>query len=113
MIRAIATGDVRMGQWMWALGKELSVGLFLGITMGLTSWALGLLRGGFEIGVVVGLAMASIVVVANIIGVALPFLLSRFRLDPAVASSPLITSVADVIGLIIYFSIATGILGTL
>jgi magnesium transporter len=113
MIRAIATGDVRMEQWMWALGKELSVGLFLGITMGLTSWALGLLRGGFEIGVVVGLAMASIVVVANIIGVALPFLLSRFRLDPAVASSPLITSVADVIGLIIYFSIATGILGTL
>jgi magnesium transporter len=73
---------------------------------------LGIFRGGLEIGIVVGLAMVLIVLVANFIGVVLPFLLTRIRVDPAVVSNPLITSVADVTGLIIYFSIATWILGS-
>lgn len=111
MVRAIATGDVQLGQWMWAVGREMILGTLLGLTVGLATWLLGLFRGGFEIGIVVGLAMLSIVVVANLIGVVLPFLLTRLRLDPAVASSPLITSIADVVGLMIYFSIATRLLG--
>ena len=60
---------------------------------------------------VVFLAMTGIVLVSNLIGASLPFLLSRLRLDPAVASSPLITSVADVVGLSIYFLIAALVLG--
>lgn len=111
MVRAIATGDVQLGQWMWAAGREIGVGILLGLTTGLATWLLGSFRGGFEIGIVVGLAMLSIVIVANMIGVLLPFLLTRLRLDPAVASSPLITSIADFVGLMIYFSIATWILG--
>jgi magnesium transporter len=111
MIRAIATGDVRMGQWLWAVSREIGIGVLLGATMGLATWILGLFRGGLQIGVVVGLAMVSIVVVTNLIGVVLPFVLTKLRLDPAVASSPLITSVADAAGLLIYFSIATLILG--
>jgi magnesium transporter len=55
--------------------------------------------------------MTGIVLVSNLIGTGLPFLLNRLRLDPAVASSPLITSVADVAGLGIYFLIAAWILG--
>lgn len=47
---------------------------------------------------------------ANIIGALMPFLLTRFRLDPAVASNPLITTIADAAGPIIYFSLATLIL---
>lgn len=111
MVRAIATGDVELRQWIWAMGREMGLGILLGLTIGLATWFLGLFRGGFEIGIVVGLAMLTIVVVSNMIGVILPFLLTRLRLDPAVASSPLITSVADIIGLIIYFSIATRVLG--
>lgn len=111
IVRAIATGDVQLSQWIWALGREMCLGFLLGLTIGLATWFLGLFRGGFEIGVVVGLAMLTIVVVSNMIGVILPFLLSRLRFDPAVASGPLITSVADVIGLILYFSIASQVLG--
>jgi magnesium transporter len=74
-------------------------------------WTLGLFRGGFEIGLVVGLAMICIVVVANILGATLPFLLTRLHLDPAVASSPLIASITDAAGLLIYFSIAATITG--
>jgi magnesium transporter len=111
MVRAIATGDVRLGQWFWALGREMTVAGFLGVTMGVASSVLGLFRGGPEIGLVVGLAMVLLVLVSNFIGVVLPFLITRFGLDPAVVSNPLITSVADVAGLLIYFSVATWLLG--
>lgn len=113
MVRALATGDIRPGYWGRALAKELGVGASLGFTMGLGGWMLGLLRGGFEVGLVVALAMALIVVLANTLGTLLPFLLTRFGLDAAVASSPLIASVTDVMGLIIYFSIASAIMSAL
>lgn len=111
MIRAIATGDLRPDQWLWAVGKELILGILLGLTLGILTWLLGIYRGGFSLGLVVFISMAGIVLVSNLIGAGLPFLLSRLRLDPAVASSPLITSVADVAGLAIYFSIAARVLG--
>lgn len=111
MVRAIATGDVKLTQWFWALGREMAVAGFLGVTMGVASSILGLFRGGPEIGLVVGLAMVLLVLVSNFIGVVLPFVITKFGLDPAVVSNPLITSVADVAGLIIYFTIATWLLG--
>ncbi|MEW6032772.1 MAG: magnesium transporter [Bacillota bacterium] len=107
MVRALATGDLSLNQWVRTLVKEVGVGLSIGLTMAVASWVLGLFRGGFLVGVVVGLTMLAIVLVGNTIGVLLPFLLIRLRLDPAVASGPLITSIADAAGLLIYFSIAT------
>lgn len=107
MVRALATGDIRMKHWWRVFSKEILVGLTLGIAMGIASGALGLFRGGWEIGFVVGLSMLCIVIVANLVGVTLPFILTRLKIDPAVASSPLITTVADATGLLIYFSIAT------
>jgi magnesium transporter len=107
MVRGLATGDLDMTRWKRAFGKELVVGLLLGVTTGILSAGLGFYRGGLDIGLVVGLSMLAIVMVANLIGVLLPFTLTRFKLDPAVASSPLITSMMDAIGLLIYFAIAT------
>jgi len=107
MVRALATGDVELRHWWRVLLKELSVGITLGVAMGVASGALGIFRGGWEIGAIVGLSMICIVIMANLLGVLLPFILTRLRLDPAVASSPLITTVVDASGLIIYFSIAT------
>ena len=71
----------------------------------------GQLYGGDpDIALTVGLSMIAIVFVANVFGAMLPFALSRIRIDPAAASTPLVTSVMDVLGLIIYFSIAVAIL---
>ena len=100
-----------MSQWARILGREISVGLLLGATMGLASGLLGMLRGGYPIGLVVFLAMIAIVLMANLLGTLLPFLLTRLRLDPATASSPLIATLADGAGLLIYFSLATKLLG--
>ncbi len=110
MVRALATGDLKLTDWFKAVLKEAGVGMSLGLAMGLASSALGIFRGGIMIGIIVGLSMAAIVLVANMVGTLLPFLLTRFKIDPAVASSPLITTIADASGLFIYFGIATAFL---
>ncbi|MGJ8651475.1 MAG: magnesium transporter [Opitutaceae bacterium] len=112
MVRSIATGDVELGDWMKSVSKEIFVGILLGTAMALIAGFVGQLYGGdTKIAVIVGLSMISIVFVANSFGALLPFILSRLKIDPAAASTPLITSLMDVLGLIIYFSIAVAILG--
>ncbi len=111
MVRALATGDLKLDRVLPAIGKEVGVGLMLGLAMGVLTYLLGWFRGDTIIGWVVGLSMLSIVIVANFIGVILPFTLTKLKMDPAVASSPLITSLMDAIGLLIYFSIAASLLG--
>jgi Mg/Co/Ni transporter MgtE len=64
-----------------------------------------------EIVLVVSVTMMLIVMVGSLIGMSLPFLLTRFGLDPATASPPLITSISDICGVLIYFSIASWYLG--
>ena len=110
MVRALATGDVQVRDWLRLWGKELGVATGLGVTMGIAVWGLGLWRGGFDIAMVVSLAMVLVVVVGSMIGMLLPFLLTKMNLDPATASAPLITSIADICGILIYFSIAATLL---
>lgn len=110
VVRALATGDLDRSQWLPTLMKEVAVGAILGATMGLSALLLGLVQGGTEVAIVVALAMFLIVLVSNLIGVIVPLLLTRVGIDPAVASSPLITSVADIAGLAIYFAIASWVL---
>ena len=111
MVRAIATGDLEIKDWLRAVSKETFVGVLLGAAMGIIAGAVGHLYGGDGgIALIVGLSMISIVFVANIFGALLPFALSRLKIDPAAASTPLVTSVMDVLGLIIYFSIAVVVL---
>ena len=106
IVRAIATDDVRLGDWFTVFVRELFVGVLLGVVLGVVTYVLGIFQSGHLIGVVVGLTMLSIIIVSNLLGAVLPFALSKLRIDPAVASAPLITSLADAIGLVIYFGFA-------
>lgn len=110
MIRALATGDIRESQWLGALLREIGIGMLLGITMGLASWVLGFFKGDSRIALIVSLTMTTIVIASSVLGVILPVILQRLRIDPAVASNPLIASVMDILGLVIYFSIAQAVL---
>jgi magnesium transporter len=110
IVRALATNEIQLSAWIKTLGRELFIGLLLGLTMAGASFLLGITRGGIEVGLVVALSMLCIVVFTNLIGVVLPFILTRLRLDPAVASSPLITTIADASGLFLYLTIANWIL---
>ncbi|HVL36020.1 MAG TPA: magnesium transporter [Burkholderiales bacterium] len=110
MVRALATGEVVLKDWAGMLGRELVVAALLGATMALAVSWLGLWRGGAEIALVVSLTMLLVVIVGSLVGMSLPFVLSRLKLDPATASAPLITSIADAAGVILYFAIATTLL---
>jgi magnesium transporter len=111
MVRALATGDVVIKDWVKMLGREFGVAGLLGVTMAVAVSGIGLFRGGPDIALVVSLSMVVIVIVGSVVGMSLPFLLSRLKLDPATASAPLITSVADAAGVMIYLSIAVAVLG--
>jgi magnesium transporter len=110
MVRALATGDVVMKDWGHMLGREALVAIALGLTMALAVSGIGVLRGGPDIAAVVALTMVAVVLTGSLVGMSLPFLFSRLDMDPATASGPLVTSIADIAGVIIYFSIATAIL---
>lgn len=109
-VRALATGEVRASDWGRLLGREVLVALALGATMAAAVSAIGLWRGGPEIALVVALTMVLVVLAGSLAGLSLPFLLDRLRLDPASASAPLVTSIADVAGVLIYFAIAAAVL---
>lgn len=111
MVRALATGEINLRDWGAMLGKECMVAGLLGLTMAAAVVGLGWWRGGYDIAVVVAVTMMLVVLAGSLIGLSLPFLLSKFDLDPATASGPLITSIADVAGVVLYFSIATWYLG--
>jgi magnesium transporter len=110
IVRALATGEVERSDWIRMVIKELAVGATLGLTLAAAAWLLGLFEGTPQVAVVVAIAMFLIVLVSNLIGVVVPLALTRFGIDPAVASSPLITSMADVSGLLIYFATASWML---
>lgn len=107
MVRALALGDVRIKDWVHLLGKEILIALAIGIVMGLAVSMIGIFRVGASITVVVALTMLLNVIFGSLLGMSLPFLLTRFKMDPATASAPLITSLCDIGGVLIYFSIAT------
>lgn len=111
MVRALATGDVTLRDWRALIGRELAIALALGATMALVVAPIGIWRGGPEVALVVGATMIVLVMVGSLVGMSLPFLLSRLRLDPATASGPLVTTISDGVGVVVYFSIATLILG--
>jgi magnesium transporter len=106
MVRALAVGDLKFNGWIKVLAKELKVGAMLALAMGLLAFLLGIYRSESRIALTVGLSMFFAVFFANMIGALLPLMLKKFKIDPAAASSPLVTSIMDTVGLQIYFTMA-------
>ena len=110
MVRALATGDIQMRDWLRLGTKEVLVATALGFAMAAAIWLAGNWLGDFAVANAIAIAMFLVVLFGSMFGMTLPFILTRLELDPATASAPLITSVVDVIGIIIYFGVATAIL---
>lgn len=110
MIRALALGTVKSSDLWRLLSKELLVALLLGLSMAVGVAVVASIRSP-EIMWIVPIAMVIIVVKSSLIGLVLPFAFQKLKLDPATASAPLITSIADIGGVLVYFSIAQHILG--
>ena len=110
MVRALATGDVQFKDWFFLLGRECLVAICLGLTMALAVSLLGFYRGDEMVALVLALSMVGIVLLGCVIGMSLPFILNKLHLDPASASAPLVTSICDATGVIVYLFIASIIL---
>ena len=110
VVQAIANSTLQKNIWR-RLGRELGVGLFNGLICASViffySWAMGQ---GFLFALAVGSSLLAVVLFASLFGTAIPWLLDRYNIDPALATGPFITTTNDVLGLSIYFAIANALL---
>ncbi|MFN7017023.1 MAG: magnesium transporter, partial [Fimbriimonadales bacterium] len=110
VIRAIALGQVRLRlrDFLFILKRDVPVALTMGVTIGVLEAILAYFSKGvgFDVLIIVGLAMLTVTIVGSLVGVALPFVARRLGFDPATLSGPVITSVMDLTGVMIYFGFA-------
>ncbi len=111
VIRAMALGEVTLRDYLRVMWREMRVGIALGLSMAAAVFFVALWRSGPEVAQVVAISMVCIVVLGSLVGMSLPFILRKFGQDPASASAPLVTSVADILGVLIYLGIASALLG--
>ncbi len=110
MVRALATGDVQLKDWFKLIARESLVALCLGLTMAFAVSILGYIRGDHMVALVLAISMTGIVILGCLIGMSLPFVLNRLKLDPASASAPLVTSICDATGVVVYLFVASQLL---
>lgn len=113
IVRAIALKEIDTKDWLKIFFKELAIGFLLGTTLSIVLFLRSATWQGFLIGVIVSVSLILIIVFANLIGALLPLLLNKFKIDPAVASSPFVTTLIDGTGIFIYFSVASFVLKNL
>lgn len=112
LIRALAMGEADLGDTLRALWHELRIGVMLGIAMAIIAYGRSLTWGaGQPLALTVSIAIFTIVVWANGLGSLLPLLATRLKIDPAVVSGPVMSTLVDATGLFIYFTIAQLMLG--
>ncbi|MBC7290332.1 MAG: magnesium transporter [Actinotalea sp.] len=109
--RALALGDVRPRDIPRVLAREVRVGFSLGLLLGAVGFAAAALAFEPAIGLVIGLTLLSICTMAATVGGAMPLIGRTIRVDPAVFSNPFITTFVDATGLVVYFLIASAVLG--
>ena len=107
IIRALALGDIDLGDALRALWHEFRVGIALGLGMAVVAYLRALTWGSSTgLALTVSVAILTIVVWANVLGAILPLLAGRLRIDPTVVSGPVMSTLVDATGLFIYFTIA-------
>jgi len=111
IIRGLATGDIKLGDWWRILVREMGQGLVLGVALALIGMGRVWLWGdGFRVTLTIGATLVAICVMGCTVGSMFPLLLRRVGLDPATSSAPFIASLVDVLGILVYFKIASWLL---
>ncbi|MDN3511684.1 MAG: magnesium transporter [Candidatus Jettenia sp. CY-1] len=107
IIRALATGEIKTTEWWRIILREFKVGVALGLIMGLIAFTIAAISlRQITLALTVGISLSTVVCVGNIVGIAIPLFFRFVKLDPAFVSAPLIATLLDATGLLIYFEIA-------
>ncbi|WP_042350795.1 magnesium transporter [Bacillus massiliigorillae] len=108
VVRGLITREADKKTVLKLILRELKVGLIIGVTCGiLISIIAYVWQGNPVLGFVVGSSLIITLIIGTLAGTVVPLILYRFKIDPAVASGPLITTLNDILSLLIYFGIAT------
>jgi len=108
IIRGLATKELSRPVVVRLLARELKVGMMIGVICGIFIAVIAYIwQGNLYLGLVVGSSLIATLIVGTMAGTVIPLILFKLRVDPAVASGPLITTINDILSLIIYFGIAT------
>jgi magnesium transporter len=114
MIRGLATDELHFRDIWTVIGREILVGIILGVATGLVIFLRGIfLPPGITLlqGVTVMISLSSVVLFATVLGALVPMLIDKLGFDPTVAAGPLMSTIIDIIGLTIYFRVAMMVLG--
>jgi len=107
VIRGLATGEINMRDLLKVFQKELAIGMIVGFAMAVLAGIRAIIMNKNPLlAVTVGLAMIATVIVGTTLGAVLPLVFKKMKLDPALMSGPFITSIVDIVSLVIYFQIA-------
>mgnify|MGYP005848970125 CR=1 FL=1 len=112
VIRGLSTEELKYRKPLWVILRETVAGASLGLLLGTAVIILGFVFiGQWQIGLTVGLSLLCITIIAATTGAGLPFLFNALGFDPALMSAPFITTVFDVLGILIYLTTAKVLLG--
>jgi magnesium transporter len=110
-VRALAIGEVRPSDALRVAWRESTVGLFLGVVLGGLAFLAGLIVSTPAVGITVGVSVVLVCIWAATVGSLMPLMARALNIDPAVISAPLVTTLVDATGLVIYFLVAGVVLG--
>ncbi len=120
VIRAMAVGEITLADWWRIMHREILSGLMIGLILGLLGFFQVAFLANFSaaigahwvlLGITISISIIGIVMWGTLSGSMLPFILKRLGADPATSSAPLVTTIVDIAGIIIYFTVAIIILG--
>ncbi|MDE5802473.1 MAG: magnesium transporter [Lachnospiraceae bacterium] len=113
VIRGLSLGEITYKDTLRIIWKESRVALMCGVTLAVANFAKLMLfdRVGLSVSIVVCLTLVVAILIAKLIGCTLPVLAKRIGFDPAVMASPFITTIVDALSLMVYFQIASRLLG--
>ncbi len=112
IIRGISLGEIEFRDTLKVVLKEFSIALICGVALAIVNFAKLMIFDdvGWKIALVVSVTMIAAVVFAKVVGSILPVIAKKIGFDPAVMSSPFISTIVDAVTLLIYFSIAASLL---
>jgi magnesium transporter len=105
VVQSLARGNKDFGNILQKLVREAVVGLFNGLLLASLIFVIAYFFGNAQLGLVVSISLFTVIIFAAIIGTLIPLVLNHYKIDPALATGPFITTLNDVTGLFIYFSI--------
>ena len=113
IVRGLATGRVDIGNNLKIILKEIKVGLILGVLYGLLLGVFATLKFVDTtpyLGLIVALSILSSMIISTFVGTLMPLLFRKLNIDPAIATGPFVTTSIDIIGVTLYFLIASALI---